>query len=122
MVLRKNARAVSRRRPLSEEDENTRTIDLKKIRFDKADADLLESIKKSGTSEHKSYASLVRLYVRMGLTLRRQKIYTVEQLEVRLAQAAQQASPQQLDELKRYIDEKVALTVEQREKKKPRSK
>jgi hypothetical protein len=64
--------------------EDKKTIDLKKVVFPKGDADLLESLKKSGMSEHNTYASLVRLYVRMGLTLHRQGIHTVEQLEEKL--------------------------------------
>ena len=80
-------------------EEDTEIIDLKRVRFPRADADLLRSIKKSGTSKNQTYAPLVRLYVRMGLTLHRYKIYTVEHLEETL----KRLSSQEYDTLKEEL-------------------
>lgn len=86
----------------------TRTIDLKKIRFDIEDADLLESLKQSGTSERKSYASIVKLYVKMGLTLRRNGYHTLEQLETLLKRVSEPEMQTLKDELKAFIQQTMA--------------
>lgn len=63
---------------------DTEIIDLKRVRFPKNSAMLLRSIKNSGASSHETFASLVRLYVLMGLRLHKAGIQTMGQLEMLL--------------------------------------
>ena len=87
--------------------EDTQPVELGTIRLAKADAELLKSVKDSGTHEHDTYARIVRLYVRMGLTLHRNGIMTVEQLE----SALKAVSEPDLTQLENRIVDRVLVAM-----------
>lgn len=103
-------------------DETTVPIVLGTIRVDREEGKVLRSLTKAGTSENTTYPRLVRLYIKMGLALRKHGIYNVEQLEQRLSTLSKPELQELEDRIISRLEAQVLSKIDAAMKSSPRKK